>query len=301
MKKKIVLSGVTFLIIFAIVLGIFTYTEKSNAKAKKENEAKLIEAIATGEIKQVKELVSDKNTSLAANKQGVTPLDLAIMNQDYKIASVLLEHGADISSNSNNPLFVTLVFSIGDPDNQESYKEARDMFLAAIKNHKDKLDDTNGRGNTALHIAALRGVADVVALLMAEGLDPSHPNSEGETPVYIASQEGHTEVITQLAEHDPELLKVKDHGGNTIITAAVINMRAELLDMLLGKVPGIINEQNNEGKTALIYASEYGEIELVKKLLKAGADPSIKDQENKSAAMWAKEWGHTEIVNLLEN
>ncbi len=301
MKKKIVLSGVTFLIIFAIVLGIFTYTEKSNAKAKKENEAKLIEAIATGEIKQVKELVSDKNTSLAANKQGVTPLDLAIMNQDYKIASVLLEHGADISSNSNNPLFVTLVFSIGDPDNQESYKEARDMFLAAIKNHKDKLDDTNGRGNTALHIAALRGVADVVALLMAEGLDPSQPNSEGETPVYIASQEGHTEVITQLAEHDPELLKVKDHGGNTIITAAVINMRAELLDMLFEKVPGIINEQNNEGKTALIYASEYGEIELVKKLLKAGADPSIKDQENKSAAMWAKEWDHTEIVNLLEN
>lgn len=300
MKKKIILSVSAILIIIAIALGIFSYTEKTNAKAKKENEEKLTEAIATGNVKQVKDLVTDKHTSLEANQEGVTPLDLAIMNQDYKIASVLLEHGADVSSRSDNPLFVTLVFSIGDPDDKEALKEAYTMFLAAIKNHKDKLDNTNSSGNTALHIAALRGVTDIVDLLMKEGLDPGQPNLEGETPAYIASQEGHAEIITLLEKKDPELLRVKDEEGNTIITAAVINMRADLLDRLVEIMPDLINEQNNLGKTALIYASEYGEIDLVKSLLKAGADPSIKDKENKNAAIWAKEWNHNEIVNLVE-
>lgn len=300
MKKKIILSVSAILILIAIAIGIVGFTEKSNAKMKQENEEKLTEAIATGDFKQVKDLVADKHTSLEANKEGVTPLDLAIMNQDYKIAGILLERGADISPHSDNPLFVTLVFSIGDPDNEAAYKEAYNMFLTAIKNHKDKLDDTNGRGNTALHIAALRGVAEIADLFMKDGLDPSQPNNEGETPAYIASQEGHLEIITLLEEKDPELLRVQDQKGNTVITAAVINMRDELLDVLLEKSPELINEQNNEGKTALIYASEYGETDLVKMLLKAGADSSIKDNENKTAAIWAKEWNHTEIVNLVE-
>ena len=299
MNKKILFSISAILILSAIALGTFSYTEKSNAKAKKENEEKLTEAIAARDIEQVKVLVSDKHTSLAANKDGVTPLDLAIMNQEYEIASILLEHGADVSPQSDNPLFVNLILSVGNPNDEKAYKEAYDMLLVALKKHKDKLHDTNSRGNTALHIAALRGVTGMADLLMKEGLDPGQPNNEGETPAYIASQEGHAEVITLLDEKNPELLEVKDQQGNTLITAAVINTRVELVGMLVEKLPALINEQNNEGKTALMYASEYGEIDLVKILLNAGAEPSLKDKENKTAEALAKEWEHTEIVNLL--
>ena len=287
------------LILSAIALGIFSYSENSNAKAKKIHEEKLTAAIATGNLEQVKDLVSDKHTSLAANKDGVTPLDLAIMNQDYKIASVLLEHGAAVSPHSDNPLFVTLVFSVGNPNDKEALQEAYDMFLSANKKHKDKLANKNSMGNTALHIAALRGVSSITELVMKEGLDPSQPNAAGETPIYIASQEGHAEIITLLKEKNPELLKTKDLKGNNIITAAVINMRDELLDVLIKEVPNLINEQNHDGKTALMYASEYGGTEMVKSLLNAGADPSIKDKENKTAVLLAKEWKHKEIIKLL--
>ena len=299
MNKKIIITVSVILILSAIAFGIFTYTENSNAKAKKIQNEKLTAAIATGNLEQVKDLVSDKHTSLAANKDGVTPLDLAIMNQDYKIASVLLEHGADVSPHSDNPLFVTLVFSVGNPNDKEAIQEAYDMFLTAIKKHKDKLTNKNSMGNTALHIAALRGLSPITELLMKEGLDPSEPNAAGETPVYIASQEGHIEIITQLKEKDPELLKTKDSKGNTIITAAVINMRDELLNFLIKEVPDLINEPNHDGKTALMYASEYGGTEMVQSLLNAGADPSIKDKENKTAVLLAKEWKHKEIIKLL--
>ena len=299
MNKRIIVSVFAILILSAIALGIFSYTEKSNAKAKKENEEKLAEAIAARDIEQVKFLVSDKHTSFTANKDGFTPLDLAIMNQEYEIASILLEHGATISSQSDNPLFVNLILSFGSPDDEKAYNEAYDMVLTALKKHKDKLNDMNSRGNTALHIAALRGLTGITELLMKEGLDPGQPNNEGETPAYIAAQEGHTEVITLLAEKNPDLLKVKDQRGNTMITAAVINMRVELLGLLVEKLPESLNEQNSEGKTALMYASEYGEIDGVKLLLKAGADSSLKDKENKTAEALAKEWEHTEIVNLL--
>ena len=299
MNKKIILTVSVILILSAIAFGIFSYSENSNAKAKKIQEEKLIEAIATGNLEQVKDLVSDKHTSLAANKDGITPLDLAIMNQDYKIASVLLEHGADVSPHSDNSLFVTLVFSVGNPNDQEALQEAYDMFHTAIKKHKDKLANKNSMGNTALHIAALRGLSSITELLMKEGLDPSQPNAAGETPVYIASQEGHAEIITLLKKKNPELLKTKDLKGNTIITAAVINMRDELLDFLIKEVPDLINEQNHDGKTALMYASEYGGTEMVKSLLNAGADSSIKDKEKKTAVLLAKEWEHKEIIKLL--
>ena len=298
-KKKLILSISAITVLSAMTLSIFSYTEKSNAKATKENELKLTEAIANRDIELVGKLVSDKQTSLGVNKNGVTPLDLAIMNQDYKIASILLERGANISSQSDNPLFVTLMFSLGVQNDEQSYKEAINMVYTALAEHKDKLKDTNSRGNTAIHIAALLGLTDMVDLLMKEGLDPEQPNNDGETPAHIASQEGHTKVIELLEKRNPELLKVKDESGNTLITAAAINLRGELLKELMEKIPQLINEQNNEGKTALMYASEYGATDLVQTLLEAGADSLIKDKEQKTAAILAKEWNHAEIVKLL--
>ena len=46
----------------------------------------------------------------------------------------------------------------------------------------------DGQGRTALHIAARRGHATIVQLLLDGGFDPSAGDIEGRTPVHMAVQ-----------------------------------------------------------------------------------------------------------------
>ena len=62
-----------------------------------------------------------------------------------------------------------------------------------------------------------------------------------------------------------------------------------------------INDQNNEGKTALIIAAEYGYENIVKILLENGADPLIKSNEGKIALDYATQWEHEDIIQMLNN
>jgi hypothetical protein len=93
--------------------------------------------------------------------------------------------------------------------------------LAAYNNHLDAIErlvhhqchsgDTVGGGGvnavcshangwTPLYAAALRGNAEVVALLVAHGADVNMPMRDGTTPLLVASKQGHNRVVAQLLE-----------------------------------------------------------------------------------------------------
>ena len=60
-----------------------------------------------------------------------------------------------------------------------------------------------------------------------------------------------------------------------------------------------VNAQDEEGKTALILASDRGYTEIVKLLLEAGANVNLQDSHGNTALMWASSKGHIEVVRLL--
>ncbi len=53
-------------------------------------------------------------------------------------------------------------------------------------------------------------------------------------------------------------------------------------------------------KTALMSAAKYGKIEIVKELLKAGADKKITNVKGNDALYYAKREGHADVVELLK-
>jgi ankyrin repeat protein len=77
--------------------------------------------------------------------------------------------------------------------------------------------------------------------------------------------------------------------------AAAINGYAEIVK-LLAEYGAILDEKNNDGTTALIFASQNGNNEVVKVLLENGANPDLKDNNGKSALDYA---GNPEIKSLL--
>ncbi len=52
--------------------------------------------------------------------------------------------------------------------------------------------------DTCLHVAALRGSARAVELLIKAGVDVNHQGDMGETPLHIAIRKHHTSIINAL-------------------------------------------------------------------------------------------------------
>ncbi|MFH1116297.1 MAG: ankyrin repeat domain-containing protein, partial [Pseudomonadota bacterium] len=61
-----------------------------------------------------------------------------------------------------------------------------------------------------------------------------------------------------------------------------------------------VNARNETGKTAVMFAASEGQPEVVETLLKAGADPDLKDKDGDTAASLAKKKGHYDVVSILE-
>ena len=72
-----------------------------------------------------------------------------------------------------------------------------------------------------------------------------------------------------------------------------------LVDLYIAQDQASVNEVSQMNDTPLIWASEKGSTECVKKLLDAGADPNKFEFDGWSALHWASRNGHLDVVVLL--
>ena len=68
---------------------------------------------------------------------------------------------------------------------------------------------------------------------------------------------------------------------------------------LLLEVGANPNLQDENGITALHYASERGHAKVTKFLLDSGADPNVQCRQRRTALHWASQKGHVEVSALL--
>ena len=61
-----------------------------------------------------------------------------------------------------------------------------------------------------------------------------------------------------------------------------------------------IDNVNSRKETALLYASQWGHLEMVKYLVGNGADVNAKDKNDKTALILASENGHFDLVKYLK-
>ena len=167
-------------------------------------------------------------------------------------------------------------------------------------------------GLTPLMIASSNGSKQVVETLIFNGAQPNlkviedkiGPGYyEGLTAIAFAVLGKHEEIALYLLNHGAKF-EFKDSDGATVLMgAARVNMR-ELTLALLEK--GIdVNEEAKNGYTALTIAVQFGNAEIVRLLMKYGANCHIRilEGENKglTAIDLAKSLKDDEILRLLLN
>ena len=106
-------------------------------------------------------------------------------------------------------------------------------------------------------------------------------DNAGQTALFYAVRHGVAqEGVRQLIEAGADI-QITDNNDRTVLMEALRqNASMEVIAELLHRgVP--VNAQDDAGNTALLLAAENGQPELVKALLRAGADPDVANQAGK--------------------
>jgi ankyrin repeat protein len=230
-------------------------------------------------------------------------------------ALLLLKKGADSTKVCNHYLISPLILACGSGDDvitagilqgvgkfYVDFVDCRHMtalyhassggHLGCVRqlltNHAD-VTVTTSSGMTALHESSSQGYLAIVKELVLS-LPTTYSrrrayvnmsDNDGTTSLHKASREGYLEIAEFLVEHGASLTAADD-SGHTALIVACIRRRYAIVDMFLTKhtttttnVDVNVNQTNREGKTALYYAISNHDTELVKLLVRHGADIRI--------------------------
>lgn len=243
-------------------------------------------AVYYGSVHIVKSLLGANSANIdARNGYGVTALGLAIMNSHGELIKVLLGAGADPNAVTGDKGVTPLMEAVS-----QSETGIAEALLSA--KHPVEIDKRGPQQRTALHIAAKRGMSNMVSLLLEKGADALAEDSDGCMPLHLASTEGHVDVLNRLL---PKLGKKQiertDNNGHTAIMKACQAGSEDVMMTLLNN----FDETYFGGKElverdALRWASEnQGRHDLAALLLSKGPQPN-EDLKQKGKEWSAIEW-----------
>jgi ankyrin repeat protein len=164
-----------------------------------------------------------------------------------------------------------------------------------------ELEETDNRGRTALHWAALSGHTEVVANLLDKGAQTDIGDDNDETPLMLAAYRGHLGVVQLIVQHTGgQGLEATNDGGDTALHLAVSGGHEAVVTFLLSQGAQTVNAHVN-GITLFTSAAAMGYVSIVQLFLElqGGRMLDERDDTGKTALHWAVRGGHAEVTALL--
>ncbi|XP_017862759.1 PREDICTED: protein phosphatase 1 regulatory subunit 12C isoform X13 [Drosophila arizonae] len=171
------------------------------------------------------------------DNEGWTPLHATASCGFVSIACYLVEHNADVAAvNSDGDLALDLAIDVQhmpminymekvvqelniDVD-QARRAEEQAMLKDAKRGDLSEVDRPHPKtGATALHVAAAKGYAKVLRLLLAAGCNVDRQDNDGWTPLHAAAHWGQKEAAEMLVESLADM-DITNYAGQTCIDVA---------------------------------------------------------------------------------
>jgi ankyrin repeat protein len=133
-----------------------------------------------------------------------------------------------------------------------------------------------------------------VKLLLARGAEPS------EKALSQAVTFGYPDVVQSLIGSGADVVGLKDSSGVNLLHWAAITDRPAMVPILAAAhVP--VNDMDDNGFTPLMYAAtiDFGDEDVLRALLKAGADKTIRNYEGRTARAQAKHYKLSHLESAL--
>ncbi|HTL03066.1 MAG TPA: ankyrin repeat domain-containing protein [Vicinamibacterales bacterium] len=236
-----------------------------SARAARWNgESAVMIAAGAGSLASVKQLVlhgADINVADPVKNQ--TPLMWAAAEAHSDVVAGLVEMGADVNATSKGG-FTPLLFSITKND-QASIKT---LLKAGAKPNV-----TLASGSTPLMVAMQYHYTDAALLLIEAGADFNVKDRAGNTLLHLAAQQGDLKLVNEL------LARKVDPNVRTPKSAAPANAR--------GGGGGFGRGGGAGDQTPLLVAAKADHMDVMKALIAAGADPTVKAQDGSTLLLAA--------------
>lgn len=165
-----------------------------------------------------------------------------------------------------------------------------------------KLDERDDQGRTALLVATHGNQVAAARALIEAGADVNAKDNIEDSPYLYAGARGLNDILRLTLNHGADLKSTNRYGGTALIPAAERG-HVETVQLLIDA--GVdVNHLNRLHWTALLEAVILGDggprhVEIVRRLLAAGADRQIADKDGVTALEHARQRGYQEMVALL--
>lgn len=303
MLRTVVLKSLLHLVIIASLACAAQAEKNSNV---------LHQAANQNDRKTLKSLLKNGFNINALDASGRTALFIALDAKHFKTADWLITQGTDLSlKDASQQSVLHLAIKQG---------SKAIAFRLIFSDYNPNEIDINGI--SVLELAAQKGWADVVEILIDKGAKSSASKPAHQLPAYLAGKKGYIKVVKRLAKYQTpkpfilafyatpkvfqeELLKNNQQLSNlllptkeTFLHLASYGNNRKLAKFLIQS--GInINQQDDQGQTALHTATQQGHVQFARLLLKNGANHEILNKKGELARDIANTQKNTKLIKLF--
>lgn len=230
------------------------------------------DAARKGDLKKVQAiLASDPKAVNAQDNAGDTPLHLAALHGEYKVAEALIAAGANVNVKNSYPAFkpedLGQFFSSSNHADPVKLLHPGIRGSDAVNTHQVAAQELVNNGYTPLALAEFAADHNkMIQLLIAHGADVNLRGITGTTPLFWAVMRGQKDDVKFLLDHgaDPNLA---NSFGDTPLICAVQLGYLSLVPPLVEKGADV-NAQNQSTMRALGYAMQKTEDDSIVDYLK---------------------------------
>jgi uncharacterized protein len=227
----------------------------------------LADAVQHGDAQAVQALLKKKIDVNAPQADGTTALHWAAYRSDADSAAALIRAGANV--NVKNKYGVTPLALAAD----QGSASVLNLLLKAGAKPNDPINFVNA-GETPLMHAARSAKVDAVTTLVRAGADVNVKETwSGQTALMWAAADGDSAMVSGLLELGADL-KARSNGGTTPFVFAVRKGDMRTVQAMLAAGADVNEKRSGDSATPLLVAIINGRADVVDLLLDKGADPN---------------------------
>lgn len=241
-------------------------------------------------------------TSLAEKWKFLYPIHIASAFKNNDVLRELLKNGADVNLKTTNENYwtpLTLAVGIQTDENKEneqitSTQSRRNETIDQLLSHGADINLCKENGVSPLYIACEEGHDDIVQHFLRNGANINICTKNGASPLTIACDKGHERIVDTLVRNGADIQSSMEDGSNPLFLACQKG-HANTVNLLLNnKVDA--NQRLKDGTSPLFAACQEGHDTIVKLLLNKKADTNLCKTNGESPLYAACQKGYENIV-----
>lgn len=245
---------------------------------------------SNGNLESVILLIQNNANINYTNRDGYSPLHLAIRNGHNGVVNFLINSGADLSNFSTHKFTALHIAAI--------YRN-HDAIYMLLERLGDDVYQTSSRGYTAFHYAVMTGDINNIRPFINNNIRINHLTEDNDSALHLAIlSKLSNEVLEYLIANGADTNLISGSMNLTPLQLAIGIPNNQAVELLLRRGANV-NGMNLNNETPLHTATRVGNTEAITTLLQLGADVLHRNGNGYNVFHFAAMYGSIEIFQLL--